>query len=247
MLIQTLLMICIVLAILVSFSKQKETFVTQKKIKAYDKEHVDDYDKLVYDSIKNDHEIKFLEPILSMDSTVLDVGCGPGHHVDALQKRGISAIGLDSSPHMISYAKTKYSYDFINGNALNMSLFPSDSFTHILCLYFTIYYMKYKEQFFQNAYHWLMPGGYLAVHLSKKWAYGPSSFKGPFTYTSTHTPFTHYELITQGKKQKRIDHKIFMESINSIVGVAKQVGFTVHSVYEYKVPYPDQYLYVFLK
>jgi len=107
--------------------------------------------------------------------------------------------------------------------------------------------MKHKEQFFQNAHHWLMPQGYLIVHLSNKWAYGPSSFKGPFDYTSKHTPFTHYELITQGKKQKRIDHKIFMESIQSIVGIAKQVGFTVHSIYEYKVPYPDQFLYVFVK
>lgn len=245
---KTLLMMCILLAILIFFSKHKESFIiSQTKTKAYDKEHVADYDTLVYDSIKNKDEINFLSPILSTDSSVLDIGCGPGHHVDALQKLGISAIGIDISPHMISYAKKRYEHEFLQGNALNMSLFPSESFTHILCMYFTIYYMKYKEQFFQNAYHWLMPGGYLVVHLSKKWAYGPTSFKGSFTYSSKHTPFTHFEIITQGKKQKRIEHKIFMESIQSIIGVAKQVGFTVFSIYEYKIPYPDQFLYVFIK
>ncbi len=248
MLMKTLLMICTLLAILAFFSKHKESFtLLQKKTKAYDKEHVADYDLLVYDSIKNKNEIEFLSSILSIDSSVLDVGCGPGHHVDALQKRGISATGIDLSPHMISYAKKRYSHDFLQGNALNMSLFPSETFTHVLCMYFTIYYMKYKEQFFQNAFHWLMPGGYLIVHLSKKWAYGPTSFKGSFTYSSTHTLFTHCEIITQDKIQKRIEHKIFMESIQSIIGIAKQVGFTVFSIYEYTVPYPDQFLYVFVK
>jgi ubiquinone/menaquinone biosynthesis C-methylase UbiE len=245
MLIQTLLIICIILAILISFSKKKESFtLTQTSYSAYGQEHSTVYDNLVYDGLKNENEINFLQPTLTMTSNVLDVGCGTGHHVHALHERGVNAIGVDISPAMILRAKKQYSYDFFQGNALSTALFPTESFTHILCMYFTIYCMKHKEQFFNNAYYWLMPEGYLAVHLSEKWAYGPtSSFKGPFSYTNSHAR----ELITVQGNRKRIEHQIYMESISSILGLAKKAGFIVFSIYTYDVPYKGQFLYVFTK
>ena len=186
----------------------------------------------------------YLQPILSTSSSVLDVGCGTGHHVHALQERGVHAIGIDISPFMIARAKKMYAHDYLHGDVMSMALFPQESFTHIVCMYFTIYCMKYKERFFQNAFQWLMPGGYLVLHLSKKWAYGPTaSFKGAFSYTKTHT---REKIILQGK-HKRIEHQVYMQSIPQIIGLAKQAGFTVYSTYSYRIPYKDQYLYVFMK
>lgn len=237
MLIQTLLIICIVLAILIPFSRHEKTVTSH--LKAYEEEHVAVYDMLVYDGLKNENELTFLKPYLS--GSVLDVGCGTGHHVHELQKKGVDAIGMDLSPSMIKYAR-KYPYTFLHGNALNMSFFPQESFQVILCMYFTIYYMKHKETFFQNARHWLVPGGYLVLHLSKTWNYGPTStFKGSFLYQSTNR----YELITKNGVQTKVEHKIYMESIDSIVQLAKRFGFTVETIYTYPIPYKDQYLYVF--
>jgi len=248
MLTQTLLIICVIFAILIPFSKQKEGLTVFNTINAYSDEHVANYDTLVYDGLKNENELRFLQPIIPTDSNVVDIGCGPGHHVHELQKRGVNTIGVDLSQAMITLAKKRYPHDFLHGSALNMSLFPQESFTHVLCMYFTIYYMKYKEQFFQNAFHWLMPGGYLIVHLSKSWDYGPTStFKGSFSHHS-HYVHNHYrEIITKNNKKTRVEHKVHMESISEIIGIAKQSGFTVFSIYEYPLPYKNQYLYIFLK
>jgi ubiquinone/menaquinone biosynthesis C-methylase UbiE len=244
MLFQTLLMICIVLTILISFSKKKETFKTHQDYSAYGSEHSNVYDSLVYDGLKNENELNFLQNTLTTSSNVLDVGCGTGHHVNALHERGVNAIGVDISSDMIAVAKKRYSHDFFQGNALSTALFHEETFTHILCVYFTIYCMKHKEQFFKNAYEWLMPEGYLAVHVSEKWTYGPtSSFKGPFSYEKSHSR----ELITVNGKSKRIEHRVYMEPITTIVGMAKNAGFIVFSMYAYDIPYKGQFLYVFVK
>ena len=66
-----------------------------------------------------------------------------------------------------------YYFDFVFGDGLNNTLFRDNSLTHILCLYFTIYYMKVKMRFFYNCINWLMPGGYLVVHLVDKYKFDP--------------------------------------------------------------------------
>lgn len=79
--------------------------------------------------------------------------------------------GVDKSESMIAKAKQLYpqwSDHFRVGDALDYTLFQSNDWTHIMCLYFTLYYMKDKTRFFQNAYRWLKPGGYLAVHIVDK-------------------------------------------------------------------------------
>jgi ubiquinone/menaquinone biosynthesis C-methylase UbiE len=244
MLFQTLLIICSILAVLISFSRKKEPFKTEQHYSAYGSEHSIVYDSLVYDGLKNENELAFLQHTLTTSSNVLDVGCGTGHHVNALHERGVNAVGVDISSDMIAIAKKRYSHDFFQGNALSTALFQQETFTHILCMYFTIYCMKHKEQFFKNAYEWLMSEGYIALHVSEKWDYGPtSSFKGNFSYKKTHSR----ELITVDGKNKRIEHRIYMEPISSIINMAKQSGFIVSSVYAYDVPYKGQFLYVLFK
>ena len=64
-------------------------------------------------------------------------------------------------------------YEFINGDATESAAFHSQTFTHILCLYFTIYYFKDKMLFFNNAMNWLMPGGHLVVHIVDRDMFDP--------------------------------------------------------------------------
>jgi SAM-dependent methyltransferase len=67
---------------------------------------------------------------------------------------------------MVSKAKENYpELEFKQGDVLDTMIFGANSFTHITCLYFTIYYIKNKRLFFENCIHWLRPGGYLALHL----------------------------------------------------------------------------------
>lgn len=247
MLTQTLVLICILLAILVTFSRPKQ--IQSKRVAylpAYTGRHVEDYDVIVYDSIRNNAELSCFSSTLTSQSNVLDVGSGTGHHVNALHQKGVNAIGLDLSSEMILRSKQTYDHVYVHGDALNMSTFPGESFSHITCFYYTLYYLKHKKHFFQNVHHWLIPGGYLILHVSKKWAYGPTSrLSGSIQYTSHHTNRVHRECITKNGISQCYEHTIYMESEDRIVEMAKQAGFTVHSVYPYILPYRHQSVYVF--
>jgi len=237
-----LLFICIILSILTFFSKRKEPVIET----IHDYDYASMCDVLTYDQTKHDNEITFLNTFLSSSSVVLDVGSGTGHHVNSLKNTSI--IGIDNDASMIKFSRKTYPHEYIYGDALNASMFSSESFTHILCLYYTLYYMKDKSLFFKNAYQWLMPGGYLIVHVADEWVYGPTStLKGGITYTSTLKHTKHREVISYKHKQIRKETYIYMEPISDIQTLALNEGFTYDSRYVYGVPYQNQYLYVFKK
>ena len=112
--------------------------------------------------------VKLFNNILdeSFTGKVLDIGCGTGHHVKLLSDLSIKALGVDSSPSMIKKCKSNFpGLNFKVSNILNTMEFPENTFSHILCLYFTIYYFKDKRQFLENCYQWLQPNGLLVIHL----------------------------------------------------------------------------------
>lgn len=155
---------------------------TQKKISTflgndiYDKFYSDIYDDLVFDEIKNKFEIKEIKNITKMNnnSFVLDIGSGTGNHIDMLTKSNINVIGVDQSQFMIDNALKKYpKINVIKGDTLNSMLFENSKFTHINCLYFTIYYIRNKDIFFKNCFNWLKHGGYLSLHLVNRNKFNP--------------------------------------------------------------------------
>jgi SAM-dependent methyltransferase len=162
----------------------KETFIDSENFlfkqgpDIYDDFYADIYDYLVFNKIKNDYEIGTIINLKQPDekSIIADIGCGTGHHVNDLNSMGLKIIGIDISPSMINKAKQNYpsiSNNFKIGNGLNGHLFNDNSLTHILCLYFTIYYFDDKMRFFNNCMNWLIPGGYLIVHLVDKYKFDP--------------------------------------------------------------------------
>jgi SAM-dependent methyltransferase len=180
-----LILIACLLIIIVffkSFAPYKEGMIINENVlykegnDAYDDFYANIYDYLVYNGIKNDYEVgKIINSTEPTETSVIaDIGCGTGHHVSSLASRNLQVIGVDLSPSMIKKAKEENpNGKFIVGNALNPTLFKMNSLTHILCLYFTIYYFQDKRQFFNNCMDWLMPGGYLIVHIVDREHFDP--------------------------------------------------------------------------
>lgn len=160
--------------------------------KIYDPFYVSVYDQLLFSKFKNDFEIGAIvqRTTPTERSRVLDIGCGVGHHVSSFKAHGVKAVqGIDISSAMIRKAKENYPDQlFTVADAMNQMLFPAMSFTHISCLYFTLYYLSDKRQFFRNCFFWLQSGGYLIVHVVNPQLFDPIIPAGdPFQLVSPQT------------------------------------------------------------
>jgi ubiquinone/menaquinone biosynthesis C-methylase UbiE len=166
-------------------SESKEGFETNNNFEVkmndniYDDFYSSVYDSLVFNEIKSEFEVGQIITTTTPtnESLILDVGCGTGNTIHRFVEKGYSnIIGIDKSKNMIDKAISKYPDNkFEIADIMNMSEFPYDesTFTHILCLYFTIYYMKNKETFFKNCYSLLKHGGFLVVHLVDRNRFDP--------------------------------------------------------------------------
>jgi len=210
--------------------EQNDKFLIKSGTDIYDKFYADIYDYLVFNTIKNDYEIGFIinNASPSSKSVILDIGCGTGHHVGTLGAKGLDVLGIDISPSMIEKAKQSYpDYKFQVADALDSNLFQSDTFTHILCMYFTIYYFKDKTQFFNNCFRWLMPGGYLIVHLVDREQFdpilppgNPLLFVSPQRYakeriTTTKVKFTDFSYSADFQLDSNNDKAVFIEKFKN--------------------------------
>jgi SAM-dependent methyltransferase len=158
------------------FMTAPDKFLFKTGNDVYDDFYANIYDYLVFNNIKNSYEIGEIvnSTTPSETSVILDVGCGTGHHVGTMSEQNLNVLGIDISPAMIQKAKENYpNFNFRVGNALNTTEFNHQTFTHILCLYFTIYYFPDKRRFFDNCMDWLMPGGCLVVHLVDREKFDP--------------------------------------------------------------------------
>jgi SAM-dependent methyltransferase len=148
--------------------QQNETFVFKNGKDIYDDFYCTIYDHLVHNETKDNYELMSIikDTSLTEKSVILDVGSGTGHHVGKLSQKNFNVRGIDISTSIIQQALKNYpEQKFIHGDVLDSQEFSLNTFTHILCLYFTIYFLENKRQFFDNCMDWLMPGGFLVVHL----------------------------------------------------------------------------------
>lgn len=167
---------------------QKERYVIRKNGKIYDDFYVSLFDMLFQKDELVREELDLLSPVVefNQESHVLDVAAGSGMTLELLKKRNIPAIGIDESKAYVDLAKKKFSdIQIAVGSPLKSNAFHPSSFSHILSLYFTLYYMKDKTLFFKNCYDWLMPGGYLVIHLVNRDKFDPIVPSGnPFLMVS---------------------------------------------------------------
>ena len=171
------------------FEKKTNEFDMRDDVnKIYDDFYVNIYDDMVFNKNKVDYEIgkiiKLTKP--ASKALFLDIGSGTGHHVSNLQANGYIAEGIDISPSMVKKAKETYpDLNYKVADALNISLYPAETFAQITCFYFTIYYIQDKKILFQNCMKWLVPGGYFSIHLVNRDKFDPIIPAGnPFSIVS---------------------------------------------------------------
>ena len=156
--------------------EQKKKFVTKENDNLFDDFYCEIYNELIFDPNKNNYEVTELDKVADIDSKskVLDVGCGLGHHVEYYREKGVNVQGLDKSESMVKLAKKRYpKAKFKKGDVLSSMIYRPETFTHVLTLYFTIYYIEKKSAYFKNVYDWLKPGGMLVLHLVNRSMFDP--------------------------------------------------------------------------
>jgi SAM-dependent methyltransferase len=156
--------------------EQNDDFLFKTNLDAYDDFYVNIYDHLLYNNLKDQYEIGEIinKTKPTSESIILDIGSGTGHHVAQLASNGLNVQGVDISEAMVKKSQENYpQYNFVQGDVRKASTFKNNSFTHILCLYFTIYHMENKSVFFTNCMNWLMPGGYLIIHVVDRDMFDP--------------------------------------------------------------------------
>jgi SAM-dependent methyltransferase len=239
-----------------------QQFLFKEGNAVYDDFYANIYDYLVFNAVKNDYEIGAVlnSTTPTSKSVIADIGCSTGHHVADLSSKNLDVVGIDISPSMIAKAKSEYPFiadHFKVGDGLDGNLFRDNSLTHILCLYFVIYYMKDKMRFFYNCMNWLMPGGYLIVHLVDKYKFDPILPAGNPLYivspqkyakeriTSTKITFNDFVYNSNFKLQdddtaifeekfkfndgrvRKQEQRMYMEDLPTIVNMAQDAGFII--------------------
>lgn len=148
---------------------QNSRFVLKQQADIYDEFYVDIYDRLMLPNQRCEYEVsKIIEMTQpsKKHSVFLDIGCGTGHGLRQLQSRGYTVYGLDQSPTMVNYAMERNPDVPVRcGDAMEPMIYERNSFTHIMCTGLTIYHFPNKFDFLRNCYFWLLPGGYLVIHL----------------------------------------------------------------------------------
>jgi SAM-dependent methyltransferase len=210
--------------------EQNDQFLFKTGPQVYDDFYSDIYDYLVFNNLKDEYEVGEIinKTGPSSKSKILDIGSGTGHHVASLGAKGLDIIGIDISPSMVKKAKENFpDYRFEIGDALNSNQFEPESFTHILCMYFTIYYIEDKKTFFDNCFKWLMRDGYLIIHLVNRDLFDPILPPGnPLLYvspqryakkriTSTKVKFTDFSYSADFQLDEKNDVAKFIEKFKN--------------------------------
>jgi SAM-dependent methyltransferase len=198
---------------------------------------------------------------------VLDLGCGTGHATTALAKLGAGrVVGMDYSKAMLDYAqkviqpaaeltkKQSEAIEWRSDTILNPSACAAGEFNHIICFYFTFYYIQDQEEFFRFMNLWAAPGGKLCVEVVNKYKFDPIlESASPFVafsvqkyskerVTKSKVTFNNFEYeanfeLTDPEAEfyetfrfknghvRRQKHRFYMPTITQVVEYARRAGW----------------------
>lgn len=186
---------------------QEHPFIIKRNENTYDEFSSKIYDQIFYPEKESQYVVENIFQMTKPSpafTTILDVGCGTGELLNALQKKGFNNVyGLEKSTAMSAECLSKYpSLKVKLGDAMEPMIFEKSTFTHIFCIGMTIYELKDKIAFFRNCYHWLKPNGVLLLHLVNRNnffaipAFDPvfsASFDGKERITTTEIDFNDFK------------------------------------------------------
>lgn len=149
------------------FTINKE-FTLKSGEESFDKFYANMYENLFYSNLVDDYEVGIILNKVSpvRESDVLVIGSKTGNRVNKFSKKGYNSYGLETSKDMILYSMSKYpGNNYVLGNGMNQLVFEPEKFTLITLLDFSIYTIPDRRILFENCYRWLVPGGFIAIHL----------------------------------------------------------------------------------
>lgn len=249
--------------------------------KIYDTFYSSIYDELFRSKAREQFEALQIREICMKDFSgkikVLDLGCGLGHSVDLFNQYKYSVAGLDISPKMIEKAKINYPLlDFKVGDMNHPDNYEPKSFTHITCLFYSIYYCDNIHQVFENANRWLVPDGYFTIHLVDKRKFDPVlersssliplynpqrfgrktkttlkfsdfNYTGDWDLSPVPVKFTEIFQFKENKVRKN-NHSLYMYTMKRFVDTAQSTGFKLVNTTDMAiVNHPFNYLFTFQK
>jgi ubiquinone/menaquinone biosynthesis C-methylase UbiE len=148
---------------------QEGEYMIKRDNDAYDSFYYYNYDVVQKTDDRLQFDVlQFMKTNPSVKSSqILDVGFGTGNFLNELQQQyNFKVCGLDLSEDFVSETKKRYpALTLKRGDALDITNFNKEVFTHVTCLHFTLYEMEDKTTFLKNVYYWLKEGGELIVHV----------------------------------------------------------------------------------
>jgi len=194
------------------FSKKalSEDREDESKLRVYP-DHNDKVYSRLFDLVTNEpaiyrHDIIKIKDVAKVNekSRVLDAGCGLGRHLEILREivPGITVEGVDRSKSMIHQSRIRNPGAELLCTSLTVpEIYKPETLTHILCLHETLNHNTPKEisTILNNFHKWLLPGGYLIVHLldPTKLDPGPRAFSQYFkAKDDTRHALTYFESFT---------------------------------------------------
>lgn len=138
----------------------------------YDDFYASIYPQLFHHPERHEFEQNQLQELIfsdwpASDCRVLDVGCGLAPYAPWVLERDMSYTGLDASASMLHQAKKQGAQgaQWIQGDVMEPSTLSPKSFSHILCMYFTVYQFRDLDRLLRNLFSWTRPGGYVVLHV----------------------------------------------------------------------------------
>ncbi len=117
--------------------------------------YVDEYEG-AYFKTDTDYHVRQLLKLVPPPATILDVGCGTGVVMRALEKNGYTIRGIEPSPFASDFARSK-GHDVLTGDFLNAEL-PENHYDAVLALE-VIEHVHDPGRFLRRVRRTLRPGG----------------------------------------------------------------------------------------
>lgn len=111
-----------------------------------------------------DKTVDMIDKMVSPESEILDLGCGPGLYAERLSKKGHKVTGVDFSKNSIDYAikqrgKNQSSIEYINDNYLNLDFEGQFDFIMMIYCDFGVLASEERISLMKMIYKALKPGG----------------------------------------------------------------------------------------
>ena len=157
----------------------KKTMIRQTPHEIYDEFYCKLYDKLFGSNMRVEYEFmstesKYIQNCKMDKIHILDVGCGTGHLLRIARRKKYEVDGMDNSKIMLKHAaEIAPGTRLIHGDYHNQAKFPEEKYSHVYCLFFTIYYSNDLDKVFKNLNWTLKPKGFLFLHIVDRDRFDP--------------------------------------------------------------------------